>query len=121
MHYRELNVYKRAYAVSLDVHTASLKFPQIEQFRGMADQIRRSTKSICANMAEGLGRLASDKAERHGLIIAKGSAEETLVWLQYCKDLGYITSEQAEIWITEYEEIIRMLVGLMKRRLAVAA
>jgi four helix bundle protein len=51
----DLDVFRRAYALSLEVHRASLEFPRIEQF-ALADQIRRASKSICANLAEGFGR-----------------------------------------------------------------
>ena len=43
----DLEVFRRAYVISLDLHQASLKFPKIEQFGGMADQVRRASKSIC--------------------------------------------------------------------------
>jgi len=48
----DLGVFRRAYRLSLEVHRASLDFPRIEQF-AMADQIRRASKSICANLADG--------------------------------------------------------------------
>ena len=51
----DLEVFRRAYRLSLEVHRASLDFPRIEQF-ALADQIRRASKSICANLAEGFGR-----------------------------------------------------------------
>jgi four helix bundle protein len=121
MHYRELKAYRQAYQLSLEIHKLSREFPKTEQYGGLADQIRRSTKSICANMAEGLGKFGSFGEEKHGLRIALGSCEETIVWLQYCKDLEYIEVNQAHVWSTEYEEVARMLVGLMKRRLPVAA
>ena len=50
----DLGVFQRAYRLSLEVHRASLEFPRIEQF-GLAGQIRRASKSICANLAEGFG------------------------------------------------------------------
>jgi 23S rRNA-intervening sequence protein len=52
----DLDVFRRAYAISLDLHLASLKFPKIEQFGGLADQMRQASKSICANLAEGFGK-----------------------------------------------------------------
>ena len=48
----DLEVFRRAYRLSLEVHRASLEFPRIEQF-ALADQVRRASKSICANLAEG--------------------------------------------------------------------
>ena len=57
----ELEVFRRAYALSLEVHRASLELPRIEQF-ALADQIRRAAKSICANIAEGFGKSVSRAA-----------------------------------------------------------
>jgi four helix bundle protein len=51
----DLEVFRRAYGLSLDVHRVSLTFAKIEQFGGLADQLRRSSKSVCANLAEGFG------------------------------------------------------------------
>jgi four helix bundle protein len=121
MLYWELDVYKKAYQLSLDIHRTSLTFPKIEQYGGIAGQMRESSKSICANIAEGLGRVGSKGEERRGLVIAIGSCEETVVWSNYCRDLGYISPSQTEQWTNGYREVARMLVGLMKRRLAVAA
>jgi hypothetical protein len=53
--FEDLEVFQRAYRISLDVHLASLKFPEIER-HVLADQIRRASKSICGNIAEGFGK-----------------------------------------------------------------
>ena len=50
--FEDLEVFRRAYRLSLEVHRVSLGFPRIEQW-ALADQIRRASKSICANIAEG--------------------------------------------------------------------
>ena len=60
--FEELDVFKRAYRVSLDIHRASLEFPQIEQY-ALADQVRRCSKGICANIAEGFGKSSRSPAE----------------------------------------------------------
>jgi four helix bundle protein len=52
----DLEVFKRAYALSLELHRASLDFPKIEQYGGLADQLRRASKSVCGLLAEGVGR-----------------------------------------------------------------
>ena len=110
----DLEVFRRAYALSLEVHRASLDFPRIEQF-ALADQIRRATKSICANLAEGFGRQQQSKPEfRRFVMMALGSADEMQVWSLYCRDLGYIGNEVAEHWRGEYREIARMLSGLYR-------
>ena len=94
------------------MHRASLEFPRIEQF-ALADQVRRASKSICANLAEGFGRQQQSKPEfRRFLMMALGSADEMQVWTMYCRDLGYIGADTAEHWQGEYREIARMLSGL---------
>ena len=108
----DLEVFRRAYRLSLEVHRASLEFPRIEQF-ALADQVRRASKSICANLAEGFGRQQQSKPEfRRFLMMALGSADEMQVWTMYCRDLGYIGADMVERWQGEYREIARMLSGL---------
>ena len=114
MRFEELEVFKRAYRVSLDIHRASLGFPSLEQY-ALADQVRRSSKSICANIAEGFGKSNRSKSElKRFLSMAVGSADEMRVWLRYCLDLGYIPESSWRAWRDEYEEIAKMLQGLSK-------
>ena len=106
----DLDVFRRAYSISLDLHLASLKFPKIEQFGGLADQIRRASKSICANLAEGFGKQRQSNLEfKRYLMMAVGSADEMQVWLKYCSDLGYVDRETCAQWRDEYRQIARML------------
>jgi four helix bundle protein len=110
--FEDLEVFKRAYRVSLEVHRISLQFPKIEQY-GLADQLRRASKSICANLAEGFGKQSRSPAEFKRFIqISIGSADEMRVWIRYCLDLGYIEQAQWQTWRDEYQEIARMLQGL---------
>ncbi len=111
----ELDVFRRAYQVSLALHRASQGFPKNEQFGGLADQLRRSSKSVCALLAEGSGRqLASDPEFRRYVVMALGSLEETKLWLRYAADLAYVDPDQATAWQQDYSEIGRMLGGLHK-------
>jgi four helix bundle protein len=113
--FEDLEVFRRAYALSLEVHRASLDFPRIEQF-ALADQVRRASKSICANIAEGFGKQRQSRSEFHRFVMmATGSADEMQVWTLYCRDLGYIDTDVAERWRGEYQEIARMLQGLTRR------
>src|SRR5262249_58025614 len=82
----------------LDVHRASLQFQAVEQ-HVLADQIRRASKSICANIAEGFGKQRRLGAEfKRYLLMAIGSADEMQVWLRYCSDLRYIDQETCAMW-----------------------
>jgi four helix bundle protein len=113
--FEDLEVFKRAYRLSLEVHRATLEFPQVEQY-GLAEQARRASKSICANVAEGFGRQAGSVAEfRRFLRIAAGSADEMRVWSRYCLDLGYIDEPTWRRWRDEFQEIARMLHGLGRK------
>ena len=112
--FEDLAVFQRAYAISLAVHRKSLDFPAIEQ-RGLADQVRRASKSICANLAEGWGRRGFAPADvRRFVVMAVGSADEMRVWTRYCLDLGYIDEAMWRLWCDEYTEISKMLQGLRK-------
>ena len=110
--FEDLEVFKRAYRVSLDIHRASLTFPQIEQY-ALADQIRRASKSICANVAEGFAKQRKSPAEyRRFLRMAIGSADEMRVWMRYCLDLGYIEEPEWQRWRDEYQLVARQLTTL---------
>ena len=112
--FEDLEVFQRAYRVSLEIHKASLDFPQVEQY-ALADQLRRASKSICGNLAEGHAKQHISPAEfRRFVAIALGSAEEMRVWLRYALDLGYIEAKPWQAWRDEYREIARMLQGLHK-------
>ena len=111
--FEDLEVFQRAYRLSLEVHRRSLDFPAIEQYE-LAKQIRRASKSICANIAEGFGKQGPSPAEfKRFLRIALGSADEMRVWLRYCLDLGYIDEATWTSWRGESNEIAKMLQGLL--------
>jgi four helix bundle protein len=97
--------------LSLALHKISLEFPRMEQF-ALADQLRRASKSICANMTEGFAKQSSAAEYRRYLMTAMGSSDETQLWLRYAIDLGYIDGELGQGWIADYVEISKMLRGL---------
>ena len=110
---RELKVFQRAYRLSLMLHKASLDWPRVEQYGGIADQLRRSSKSVCALMVEGAGRQPGSNAEfRRYLSMAMGSADEARLWCDYAADLDYVPREVSLAWQDELSQIARMLHGL---------
>ena len=111
--FRELKVYQRAYKNSLEIHKISLKFPAFEQ-RELGSQIRRASKSIVMNVAEGYGRSSSLADFKRFVVIAIGSNDEVRVQLDYCRDLGYITAEQYEHYENEYVIIGKMLTKMLQ-------
>ena len=113
--FEDLEVFKRAYRVSLAVHRASLNFPSIEQ-HALANQVRRASKSVCANLAEGFAKQVLSVAEfKRFLLMAIGSSDEMRVWSRYCLDLGYIDEAMWQYWRDEYQEIAKMLHGLYRK------
>tara|TARA_B100000315_G_C14134872_1_gene388609 strand:- start:86 stop:484 length:399 start_codon:yes stop_codon:yes gene_type:complete len=112
--FEDLEVFQRAYRISLEVHRASLRFPDVEQY-ALGDQVRRASKSICANIAEGFAKQRGSAAEfKRYLLIATGSSDEMRVWARYCLDLDYIDEETWQRWRDEYQEVSKMLSGLSK-------
>ncbi|BCM22165.1 four helix bundle protein [Mesorhizobium sp. J8] len=112
---KDLEVYRRAYAVSLELHRATLVFPKIEQY-ALADQMRRSSKAICANLAEGFAKQTHSRPEFARFIsMAMGSCSEVETWISYAFDLGYITQAQRDEWLHAYVHIYGMLVNLRER------
>ena len=110
----DLVVFEKAYQLSLVIHKLTLSFPQIEQY-ALADQLRRATRSICANLAEGFARQCDSKKEFGRYIsLSIGSSDEVRIWLQYALDLGYVDHTQVNDLKEKYKEVSRMLRGLLK-------
>ena len=114
MPYHRLDVYQKAYQLALEVHRISLEFPQIEQY-GLAQQLRASSKSIPANIAEGMGKQESPAEVKRFIRMAIGSCDETRVWLEFARDLGYLDITQQKALEERYQEVGRMLRGVIKR------
>ena len=113
--FEDLEVFRRAYRISLEVHRKSLEMPKIEQ-QSLGDQIRRASKSICANIAEGFGRQHRSKAEfKRFLWMAVGSSDEMRVWARYALDLCYIDEKTWRNWRDEYQIIAKQLQALASR------
>jgi len=111
----DLQVFQKAYRCALDLHKATQKFPKSEQYE-LASQLRRSSKSICANLAEGRGRQQGSAAEfRRFVIIALGSCDESSLWCRFARDLGYLENSEYEDFNERLSEIARMLNALANR------
>lgn len=111
-----LEVYKLAYRLALDVHKLSLEFPRSEQYE-LASQMRRASKSICANLAEGFAKQGQSSAEfKRFISLAIGSAGEMQIWLNFCRDLGYLAAAQVSERKDLYDKIVRMLQNLRNSR-----
>ena len=112
---RDLEVYKKAFASAVEIHRVSENWPKHELYGGLAEQMRRASRSICANLVEGLAKMGSAE-QRRFLNIALGSAEEVQVWSEFAVALGYARQDWGKKMENGYSEIGKMLFGLMQRR-----
>ena len=90
--YRDLDVFNNAYELALEIHQITKeRFPYHEQIE-LGSQLRRASKSVALNIAEGYGKLKLSKKEFvKFLFIAMGSADEVAVELEFCRDLEYVS------------------------------
>ena len=105
--YRELEIYNRSYEIALKLHEVTKKYPESERY-DLVSQIRRCSKSIPTNIAEGWGRNSKEEFKRFARI-SLGSCDEIQVHLSFSKDLKYLTEQEYEELSKEYNEIGRML------------
>ena len=113
--FEDLEVFWRGYRLSLEIHRISLPWRLIEQ-HALGDRMRRASKSICANVAEGYGRQKRSKAEfERFLQMAIGSSDGMRVWVRDALDLGYVDEAAWQRWRDEYRVITRMLQVLAAR------
>ena len=105
---KDLNVYKKAYALSMEIFKLSKEWPTEERY-SLIDQIRRSSRSICANLREAWSKRRYEAHFISKLSDCDGENSETDTWLDYAKDCGYITDEQHEHLVEESKAVGRML------------
>ncbi|MBI3362346.1 MAG: four helix bundle protein [Chloroflexi bacterium] len=111
--FRELKVWQRAMDFTVKVYELTAQFPKSEQF-GLVSQLRRAATSIPLNIAEGAGA-GSDAEFRRFLSIAARSGYEIMTGLEISQRLGYANEEQGKPFLAEVDEIVGMLVGLMRK------
>ena len=110
--FRELQVWQKAHALTLKVYRAAKTFPHEERYE-LARQVRRSTASIAANLAEGCGRSTDGDLARFA-DISLGSASETEYHLILSRDLGYLAERPFNELISEVTEGKRMLTAYVQ-------
>jgi len=111
--FRDLSVWRKAHQLTLAVYRATAPFPKTEMF-GLTAQLRRSTVSIAANIAEGCGRGSNADFARF-LQQAMGSASETEYHLLVSRDLGFLDHAPQQGLQTDVVEVKRMLASLLRR------
>jgi four helix bundle protein len=111
--FRELMVWQKAHAVTLDVYRATRQFPADELY-GLTSQLRRSCASIGANIAEGCGRSGDAELARF-LQIAMGSAGEVEYHLLLANDLGLLPQDKYAPLDATICEVKRMLTSFIRK------
>ena len=110
--HRDLDVYKRAYDTAMKIFEASHSFPKEETY-SLTNQIRRSSRSVCANLAESWRKRRYEGAFISKLSDAESEAAETQVWLEFAVDCHYLPREVAAPFYETYNGILRTLVGMI--------
>jgi len=110
--YKELNVWKKSYQLSLSIYRITAMFPKEERY-GLISQIRRSVVSIPSNIAEGYGRKTTADYIRF-LYISYGSICELETQILLAGDLDLIDSDELNSVNMDIAEVERMLKALIK-------
>lgn len=110
--HRDLKVFQLAYRLAMEIYHLSKHFPR-EEVYSLTDQIRRSSRSVATNLAEGFRKRRYPNMLVNKLTDCDGEATETQVWLDFALDCGYISKENHDRLTEGYEEVGRMLSGMM--------
>ncbi len=108
----DLEVYKKAQNAAMEIFQASREFPKEETY-SLTDQIRRSSRSVCANVAEAWRKRRYKAAFVAKLSDAESEAAETQVWLEFAVKCSYLNRDSGTPIYQTYEEILRMLVAMI--------
>jgi len=112
--HRDLEVFQLAFELAMRVFEHSRAFPREERY-ALTDQVRRSSRSVCANLAEGWRKRRYAAAFVNKLNDAEAEAAETQVWLDFAVTCGYLEAEPVRTLSEQYESVIKMLVTMINR------
>ena len=110
--HQQLEVSCLAFEAAGKIFEISKRFP-VEERYSLTDQIRRSSRSVCANIAEAWRKRRYEAAFQSSLNHAEAEAAETQTWLSFARDCGYLTAEVAEELSGQYDIVIGKLVYMI--------
>jgi four helix bundle protein len=110
--HHDLHVYQKAFATAMDLFEQSKSFPKEETY-SLTDQLRRSSRSVCANLAEAWRKRRYQAAFISKLSDSECESAETQVWIEFAVKCGYLDRDLAEGFYCTYDEILRTLVGMI--------
>ena len=108
----ELEVFQRAFETAMRIFECTKRFPREEMY-SLTDQIRRSSRSVAANITEAWRKRRYQAAFISKLNDAEAEAAESQTWLQFAHRCGYLSATASAELIEEYESILRMLVSMI--------
>ncbi len=107
-HFRDLEVYRRAFDAAMQIYQLTKDFPSDEKY-SLVDQIRRASRSVCANLSEGWRKRRYVAVFKNKLADSMQEASETQCWLEFSLECDYIERSLFNALDDEYEQIISML------------
>ena len=110
--FKDLIVYQKAYKLAMEIFNMTKNFPKEEKY-SLTDQMRRSSRSITANIAEAWAKKIYIKSFINKLSDSLGEEYETEVWLDFSKDCGYIDIETHNKLLKGYDEVRKMLISML--------
>jgi four helix bundle protein len=110
--HRDLDVYKKAFDIAMEIFELSNKFPKEEMY-SLTDQIRRSSRSVCANLAEAWRKRRYEAAFISKLSDSEAESAETQTWLEFAVRCGYLSRNEGASLYDCYNNIIGTLVGMI--------
>ncbi|OGW58371.1 MAG: four helix bundle protein [Nitrospirae bacterium RBG_16_43_8] len=111
---RDLEVYKLAFETAMEIFKISKEFPKEEKY-SLSDQVRRSSRSVCSNLAEGWRKRRYKAVFINKLADASQEAAETQTWLEFALKCNYINEEIFKGFDERYEHIFAMLNTMEKK------
>ena len=109
--YKDLRVFQNAMGACMDIFEQTKAFPGPERF-ALVDQVRRSSRSVCANLAEAWRRRRYEAAFVAKLCDSESEASETQVWIEIARRCGYFQEEVAKRLDTAYDQITAQIVRM---------
>ena len=109
--FKRLKVFQKSYKLAMEVFELTKTFPKEERY-SLTDQIRRASRSVSVNIAEGYRKRRYPKHFTSKITDADAECSETIVWLDFSFNCNYISEEKKNELQDEYQEVGKMLGGM---------
>lgn len=113
--HKSLRVYQLAYELAMEIFHVSKTFPNEERY-SLTDQIRRSSRAVAANIAEGYRKRQYPKMFVNKMSDSDGEVAETQTWLDFSLDCGYVSGENHKSLFSRYESVGGMLGNMIQHQ-----